>query len=209
MSTDNPNYFVALAGVDCGRHVERKGRFSYLSWPFAVTELLRRHPDATWRVHETPDGVPYVQSPAGAFVKVSVTVAGIERAQIHPILDANNRTVADPDAFQVNTSIQRAVVKAIALHGLGLYIYAGEDLPNGEPRSNGRSGQTIAAANEHGDWALRIAACPTLADLQRLWTAGTATGDLDERLRTVFTDRAAALRGPADGAPAGGGDAAA
>lgn len=53
-------------------------------------------------------------------------------SQIHPVLDGKNRPLAEPTAFDINTSIQRCLVKAIALHGLGLYIYAGEDLPNGE-----------------------------------------------------------------------------
>lgn len=123
------NYFTVLAQVDCSKHTEKKGGFTYLSWPFAVSELLKRHPDATWDVVEY-GGKPYMETPAGCFVKVSVTANGVTRSQVHPILNNNNKTVAQPDAFQVNTSIQRALVKAIALHGLGLYIYAGEDLPD-------------------------------------------------------------------------------
>lgn len=122
------NYFDALSGVDCSAHVESKGGFSYLSWPYAVGELKKRHPEATWEVAEY-EGRPYMATPAGCFVKVSVTVDGVTHAQIHPVLDNRNKTVKEPDAFQVNTSIQRCLVKAIALHGLGLYIYAGEDLP--------------------------------------------------------------------------------
>lgn len=124
------NTFEVLAAVDCSAHTEKKGKFTYLSWPFAVSELLTRHPSATWRVLETADGSPYWQTGAGCFVKVGVSVEGVERVQIHPILDSNNKTITQPNAFQVNTSIQRALVKAIALHGLGLYIYAGEDLPD-------------------------------------------------------------------------------
>lgn len=124
------NYFEVLAAVDCSKHVEKKGKFTYLSWSFAVAELLKLHPKATWRVIENPDGWPYWPTDAGPFVKVGVTVEGIERIQIHPVLDSNNKTVQTPNAFQVNTSIQRGLVKAIALHGLGLYIYAGEDLPD-------------------------------------------------------------------------------
>lgn len=125
------NYFEELASVNCSENVEKKNGFSYLSWPFAVGELLKRHPDANWRVYETPDGFPYFTTPSGCFVKVGVTVGGVERIQWHPVLDHRNKTVKDPDAFQINTSIQRGLVKAIALHGLGLYIYAGEDLPEG------------------------------------------------------------------------------
>ena len=124
------NYFEELAGVDVSAHVEKKGGFDYLSWPFAVSELLKRHPDATWTVYDF-DGSPYKQTPAGCFVKVGVSVGGVERVQWHPVLN-NNKAVKEPDAFQVNTSIQRCLVKAIALHGLGLNIYSGEDVPNGD-----------------------------------------------------------------------------
>ncbi len=124
------NYFTELAGVDCSAHTEKKGRFTYLSWPFAFAELFKRHPDAMIEVHEW-DGLPVIQGPKGWLVKVTVDVRGIKRTQWHPVLDNNNRPIAAPDVFQINTSIQRATVKAIALHGLGLYIYAGEDIPGG------------------------------------------------------------------------------
>lgn len=131
------NYFDELSKVDCSKHVEKKGRFSYLSWPFAVSELRKRHPDAVWEVVKSADGMPFTMSPAGCFVEVAVTVNSVKLSQIHPVLDNNNRTIAEPSAFQINTSIQRCLVKAIALHGLGLYIYAGEDLPDaGEDTMN-------------------------------------------------------------------------
>jgi hypothetical protein len=194
MSSPESNYFRALAGVDCSAHVEHKGRFAYLSWPFAVAELLSRHPEATWTVHETSEGVPYVQSPAGAFVKVTVTVNGIARTQVHPILDGNNRVVAEPDAFAVNTSIQRALVKAIALHGLGLYLHAGEDLP--AERSTLRS-RPVLPAGPGASWAAQIAACETIAALHQLWSQCHAAGQLGAALRTAFTQRAAALKSAA------------
>lgn len=122
------NYFTALSKIDVTEHVEKKGKFSYLSWAYAVAELKKRHPDATWDVKRF-DGLPYLKSECGVFVEVGVTVNSIEHSQIHPVLNHQNKPVDNPDAFQINTSIQRALVKAIALHGLGLYIYAGEDLP--------------------------------------------------------------------------------
>lgn len=122
------NYFEVLNKVDCKNHVEKKGKFSYLSWPFAVAELKKKHPGATWEVKKH-DGMPYTETPAGCFVEVEVDVDGVKLSQIHPVLDNRNQTIKNPNAFQVNTSIQRCLVKAIALHGLGLYIYAGEDLP--------------------------------------------------------------------------------
>jgi hypothetical protein len=122
------NYFATLNAINVSAHVEKKGGFSYLSWPFAVAQLRLADPAATWEVRRF-DGLPYLACEAGVFVEVGVTVQGVTLSQIHPVLDARNRPLAAPDAFQINTSLQRALVKAIALHGLGLYIYAGEDLP--------------------------------------------------------------------------------
>ncbi len=122
------NYFAHLNEINVSDHVEKKGQFSYLSWPFAVAQLRLADPAATWEVKRF-NGLPYLQSDAGVFVEVSVTVQGITLSQIHPVLDSKNRTILAPSVFDINTSIQRCLVKAIALHGLGLYIYAGEDLP--------------------------------------------------------------------------------
>ena len=123
------NYFEKLSEIDCSKHVEKKGKFSYLSWPFAVSELKKKHPKATWEVKKDASGAPYTQTPSGCFVEVEVDVDGVKLSQIHPVLDNRNQTIGEPNSFQINTSIQRCLVKAIALHGLGLYIYAGEDLP--------------------------------------------------------------------------------
>lgn len=124
------NYFETLSKVNVSAHVEKKGHFSYLSWPFAVQELGKIDPEATWEVMRH-NGLPYIETPLGYFVEVSVTCKGVTKGQIHPVLDNSNRPIAKPTPFHINTSIQRALVKAIALHGLGLYIYAGEDLPEG------------------------------------------------------------------------------
>ncbi len=124
------NYFTHLAGIDVSEHVEKKGQFAYLSWAWAVDRLRKAYPEATWEVKRF-NGLPYLKTDCGYFVEVAVTVAGITLSQIHPVLDARNRPISDPNAFEINTSIQRCLVKAIALHGLGLYVYAGEDLPEG------------------------------------------------------------------------------
>ena len=129
----NNNVFNILDKVDVSAKSEKKGMFTYLSGAWAVRELLRVAPDATWEVHEwgmEGNRQPYMQTEAGCFVKVSVTVNGVTREQVHPVLDNRNKPIKTPDAFQVNTSIQRCLAKAIALHGLGLYIFAGEDLPD-------------------------------------------------------------------------------
>jgi uncharacterized protein DUF1071 len=130
METNN-NLFEELASLNVNEYVERKGRFNYLSWAHAVDILKRKDPNAKWEVMRF-DGLPYLQSDCGFFVEVAVTVNEITLSQIHPVLDNNNKPILKPNAFQINTSIQRCLVKAIAIAtGLGLYIYAGEDLPSG------------------------------------------------------------------------------
>jgi hypothetical protein len=122
------NYFATLNAVNVSNHIEKKGGFSYLSWPYAVAQLRLADPMASWTVVRF-NGLPYLATDLGVFVEVAVTVQGVTLSQIHPVLDGRNRPLLAPTAFDINTSIQRCLVKAIALHGLGLYIYAGEDLP--------------------------------------------------------------------------------
>jgi hypothetical protein len=135
--------FKTLSEINVNNHVEQKGKFNYLSWAWAVAELRLASPTATWEVIKT-DGLPFCKTECGYFVEVSVTVEGITLSQIHPVLDNQNKTIPVPNAFQINTSIQRCLVKAIALHGLGLYIYAGEDLPDTEEVPTiGRAAQAL------------------------------------------------------------------
>jgi hypothetical protein len=177
--------FQTLVAIDCSKHVEKKGKFSYLSWPFAVRMLRENAPDATWTVSRF-DGLPFQTTPCGTFVEVSVTVGGITLAQIHPVLNANNKPIAEPTAFDINTSIQRCLVKAIALHGLGLYIYAGEDLPN--PTADAEVSEADAIADVEKLQELRSAALEGIDALKTAWKA------LDEAQRTRLADDLPALK---------------
>jgi len=148
--------FKTLSEINVNDHVEQKGRFKYLSWTWAVSELRKASPTATWEVIKF-NGLPFCKTETGYFVEVAVTVDGITLSQIHPVLDNNNKTIPVPSAFQINTSIQRCLVKAIALHGLGLYIYAGEDLPDVDPEkpnvlsvTNGQAPKTPLAGATDG-----------------------------------------------------------
>jgi len=137
-TANSNNPFRRLFQLDVAKHVEKKGQFSYLSWPFAVAQLRLADPVASWEVRRF-DGLPYLNTDLGFFVEVAVTVQGVTLSQIHPVLDNKNRPILAPSAFDINTSIQRCLVKAIALHGLGLSIYAGEDLPDLEEASPERT----------------------------------------------------------------------
>ena len=145
------NYFTELDRVDVTQHIEKKGKFSYLSWAYAVRELKKRHPSATWIVHEYgEEGVPFVSTECGYFVKVTVIVNDVEMTQVHPVLNHQNQPIAAPNSFQINTSIQRCLAKAIALHGLGIHLYAGEDLPPSPPWDE-RQVQTLLDALKDND----------------------------------------------------------
>jgi hypothetical protein len=127
MTKEKEGVFNKLSGIDISQMRQKKGKFDYLSWALAHRELKKVYPNATFEVHKT-DGKPYIATETGYFVEVSVTVEGITHTQFHPVLDNMNRPIAKPNCFHINTSIQRALAKAVALHGLGISLYAGEDL---------------------------------------------------------------------------------
>ena len=129
--TTQTNYFTELANINVSEYVEKKGQFNYLSWPYAVQQLRMFDDTATWVIQRF-NGLPYLSTDCGTFVEVAVTVRNVTLSQIHPVLDSRNKPIPMPSAFDINTSIQRCLVKAIALHGLGLCVYAGEDLPQVE-----------------------------------------------------------------------------
>ena len=120
---------MKLFKTNVSEYVKQKGKFNYLSWAYAVQELKRACPTARWGVTKAEDGSPFFKTECGYFVDVWVEVDGVSLSQIHPVLDNRNNPIEKPNAFHINTSLQRALAKAIALHGLGLYIFAGEDLP--------------------------------------------------------------------------------
>lgn len=130
--TNNNNYFDALNSVNVSDKVEKKNGLNYLSWAWAWSELKERHPDANYMVYENPDThYPMFTDGKTAMCKVGVTVNGIEHVEWLPVMDLrnNSKPLESITSFDVNKTIQRCLTKAIARHGLGLYIYAGEDLP--------------------------------------------------------------------------------
>lgn len=124
--------YEKLSKVNVNDKTEKKGKFTYLSWAFAWGELKKVAPNAKATVyHDKFTDLPYYTSSAGVIVKVGITIEDVEHISYLPVMDFKNNAVpADQvDMMGVNKAIQRATVKAIGLHGLGLYIYAGEDLP--------------------------------------------------------------------------------
>ena len=123
-----------LLKINVNDHTERKNGLTYLSWAWAWAEVLKIDPAARWEAHEW-NGLPAMFLPDGsAMVKVSVTIKGDTKVCPLPVMDHRNKAIKNPDAFAINTATMRALAKAISLHGLGLYIYAGEDLPESEDK---------------------------------------------------------------------------
>ena len=131
----NDNYFIDLNRVNVQDKIEKKNGLSYLPWAYAWGELKKRFPDASYTVYENKDGWCYHTDGSTCWVKTGVTVNGLEHVEYLPVMDYKNRSIpADTvTSFDVNKAIQRSLTKAVARHGLGLYVYAGEDLPEEDP----------------------------------------------------------------------------
>lgn len=123
--------FKELNAINVNKMTEKKGNLTYLSWAFAWQEVKKLCPDMNRTVYENAEGHNYHTDGRTAWVKVGVTIGGIEHIDYLPIMDARNNAipVEKVTSFDVNKAIQRSTTKAIGLHGLGLYIYAGEDMP--------------------------------------------------------------------------------
>jgi hypothetical protein len=143
--------YLELRKVNVNEHTEKKGKFTYLSWAWAVDQLLQADPMATWD-YQAP-----MQFGDTLMVFCSVTAFGKTMTAQLPVLNAQNKAIANPDAFAVNTAMQRCLAKAIALHGIGLYIYAGEDIPTEEP---------VDLTNETKFWVEQINLCKNMAELK-------------------------------------------
>ena len=122
------NKHTGLLSVNVNDHVEKKGQLKYLSWAWAWAEALKADNNATFEVKMFGD-MPYCSIGQTCMVWVTVTMYGKPLMCQLPVIDNRNKPIINPDAFAINTSIMRCLAKAVALHGLGLYIYAGEDLP--------------------------------------------------------------------------------
>jgi hypothetical protein len=117
-----------LLKKNVNEHVEKKNGLSYLSWAWAWAEALKADPKASFRV-EMFDCKCYMEINGTAMVFVTVTMFDKPMTCQLPVMDYRNKAIPNPDAFAVNTAIMRCMTKALALHGLGLYLYSGEDVP--------------------------------------------------------------------------------
>lgn len=132
------NYFVTLNNINVNGKTEKKNNLTYLSWAWAWAEVKKLFPEATYTIYEDANGLFYHTDGKTCWVKTGVTVNGIEHIEYLPVMDYKNQSIPleKVTSFDVNKAIQRSLTKAVARHGLGLYIYAGEDLPEAENPSD-------------------------------------------------------------------------
>ena len=177
--SDSDSAYLRFASINVNDKTEKKQNLTYLSWAWAVDQLLRVDPHATWVYDE-----PRLFVGGTMMVFCTVTACGKSMTAQLPVMDHRNKPIAEPDAFQVNTAMQRCLAKAIALHGLGLYIYAGEDLPYEEekPKIEPKgTAEQIQSAKE------KLTSCKSVDDLRKVYS------ELPEPEKTITKEFAASL----------------
>ena len=133
--SNSKSVFETLNSINVNDKTEtiRAGQrqLTYLSWAWAWSEVKKNYPNSTYTIYENADGLNYHHDGMTAWVKTGVTIEDVEHIEYLPVMNNYNKSIplAEITSFNVNSSIQRSLTKAIARHGLGLYIYAGEDLP--------------------------------------------------------------------------------
>lgn len=177
--------FEVLNGINVNEHTEKKGNLTYLSWAWAWAEVKKHYPQAFYTIYENADGLFYHTDGRTCWVKTGVTIDGQEHIEYLPVMDYNNRsiTVDKVTSFDVNKAIQRSLTKAVARHGLGLYIYAGEDLPEADNKADDKLGAAI----------LDVAAAKTTDELKKVYFQHEAEFKGDHRFVDAVNKRKAEL----------------
>lgn len=189
MKENMKSVFETLNAVNCNEHTEKKNGLTYLSWAWAWAEVKKAYPNATYTIYESTNGWNYFTDGKTCWVKTGVTIEGLEHIEYLPVMDFRNNSIpADKvTSFDVNKAIQRSLTKACARHGLGLYIYAGEDLPEEEqvaqattqpkaevkPTPQPAPAQPAPVENDMEILKLiaKVNVCKTVDELQALWDA--------------------------------------
>ena len=163
--------------INVSEHIEKKGRFSYLSWVYALDELQKQDETATWLYQEHiiyPDG--------SMMVTTTVTAFGKTLQMLLPVMDHNNKAIKNPDAFAINKAYMRCLAKNVAAHGLGLYIFAGEDLPHKDdtptPKTpkdtlQGTPEPQNTTSGEPFSIEVDLKSCKTIDELKKVFSALT------------------------------------
>lgn len=136
--------FETLNAINCNEHTEKKNELTYLSWAWAWGICMKHYPNTTYKVIKDFNQNNYHTDGRTCWVETSVTIEGVTREESLPIMDFRNQSIPldKVTSFNVNTSIKRCLAKNLSLFGLGLYIYAGEDIPEEEPKPTKRAKAT-------------------------------------------------------------------
>lgn len=173
---EKKNVFEVLNAVNVNGHTEQKNGLTYLSWAWAWAEVKKNFPDAIYTIYENQNGWNYHTDGRTCWVKTGVTINGLEHIEYLPVMDYKNRSipVEQVTSFDVNKAIQRSLTKAAARHGLGLYIYAGEDLPETETDTNTKPVKVKHTKGQDtlppvGIAIAEVEGCVSRAELNAVW----------------------------------------
>ena len=190
---------MTLNGINVNEHTEKKNGLTYLSWAWAWAEVKKKYPTATYTIYENAQGWNYHTDGRTCWVKTGVTIDGLEHIEYLPVMDYRNQSIAADKvtSFDVNKAIQRSLTKACARHGLGLYVYAGEDLPE-DDKAQGKAEKPNIPKNKVsddvlGDAALAVEATTTIAELQKVWMDASKELQSDDRFKALVNKKKAVL----------------
>lgn len=189
MEKNQKSVFEVLNAINVNEHTEKKNGLTYLSWAWAWQEVKKHYPDAYYTIYENRDGLNYHTDGRTCWVKTGVTINDLEHIEYLPVMDFRNASISydKVTSFDVNKAIQRSLTKAVARHGLGLYIYAGEDLSEDErtaaPKTSNKASNNsnLSMEDRLGAAVLDVEACKSESELISIYKAYEADFGKDSR----------------------------
>ena len=200
---EQKSVFEVLNAINVNEHTEKKNNLTYLSWAWAWAEVKKHYPDAFYTIYENRDGLNYHTDGRTCWVKTGVTINGLEHIEYLPVMDFRNASISydKVTSFDVNKAIQRSLTKAVARHGLGLYIYAGEDLPEDERTAAPKTGNKAQSNNPNlsmedrlGAAVLDVEACKSESELISIYKAYEADFGKDSRFLAACKAKRASFK---------------
>ena len=189
---NNKKPFELLNAINVNGHTEQKNGLTYLSWAWAWAEVKKAYPDANYTIYEDANGRPYHTDGRTCWVKTGVTIEGLEHIEYLPVMDYRNQSIPldKVTSMDVNKAIQRSLTKACARHGLGLYIYAGEDLPEEEIKAKAED-----LPDEKESLIAVIEDCIDIDDLTKIWKTNAPKWKGDADVVDAFQKAANRIKG--------------